>query len=307
MSDYDHRSRGARRPVAGGASRLALALIIAAPLLLAAGPPQAPRAAADALGKAARALERSSPSARDGLVELLDETVIAPMPGLDMPATRASLAARLRQEEGEVTRIEHRPLRIGVSADGSHGFTLGHLSVHRADNSVRPAKYLAYWVKRPAGWRIVAFKRLLRNGAPVDAQMLAPLIPDRSVSPSADPLVQARDAASLEAAERAFAAEAQKIGLGPAFAKHGRSDAVNMGRGEQFTVGAANIGRDMGDAPTSPVDWGPDGVLVAPSGDLGLSWGRIRSNDPAQANLSIPFFTVWQRDDRDTPWRYVAE
>ena len=299
MSARDQRPRGARR--------LANVLAVAAPLLLAAGSPQAPRAAADALGKSARALERPSPTGGDPLVGVLDEMVIAPMPGLAMPATRSALAARLREEEGEVARTEHRPVRIGISADGSHGFTLGHLSVHRADGSVRPAKYLAYWVMRPAGWRIVAFKRLFRDGAPVAAEVLAPLIPDRSVAASSDPLEAARDAASLEAAERAFAAEAQKIGLGPAFARYGRPDAVNMGRGEQVTVGAANIGRDMGDAPTSPVDWGPDGVLVAPSGDLGLSWGRIRSNDPAQAKLSIPFFTVWQRDDRDAPWRYVAE
>ena len=94
---------------------------------------------------------------------------------------------------------------------------------------------------RPAGWRIVAFTRLFRDGAPGAAAVLAPLLPERSVAASSDPLEAARDAASLEAAERAFAAEAQKIGLGPAFAKHGRPDAVNMGRGEQFIVGAARF------------------------------------------------------------------
>ena len=48
MSARDQRPRGARR--------LAHVLAVAAPLLLAAGSPQAPRAAADALGKSARAL-----------------------------------------------------------------------------------------------------------------------------------------------------------------------------------------------------------------------------------------------------------
>jgi hypothetical protein len=120
---------------------------------------------------------------------------------------------------------------------------------------------------------------------------------------------------SLEAAERAFSDEAQKIGLGPAFAKHGSSDAVNVGprTSPTFVVSAAEIGKSIGagaPVPTSPVKWAPDeGSIVASSGDLGVTFGYIRQNDPPQKGQTapVPFITVWRRASPTAPWRYIAE
>ncbi|QAY75839.1 nuclear transport factor 2 family protein [Sphingosinicella sp. BN140058] len=288
-------------------ARAGLLCAVAAPFLLAAAPEDTPRAAADALSKTERALGAAS-AAGDGmaaLLGLLDERIVAPMPGLEMPTTGAALVAGMQKEDGGARPADWTPLRVGVSADGLHGFTLGHIGVHAADGTIRPAKYLAYWIRRESGWRIAAFKRVPGAGRP-RAATLAPLLPQPVSARETDPALHAGDAASLDAAERAFAAEAQRIGLGPAFAKYGRDDAINMGEGADFTLGAASIARGMGDAPTSPVHWAPDGVLVAGSGDLGLSWGRIWSNDPARKR-SVPFFTIWRRDGRDAPWRYIAE
>ena len=55
---------------------------------------------------------------------------------------------------------------------------------------------------------------------------------------------------------------------------------------------------------------GPDkGVIVASSGDLGVTIGTIVVNeaDSTGARPSFPFFTVWRRSGPDQPWRYVAE
>jgi hypothetical protein len=144
---------------------------------------------------------------------------------------------------------------------------------------------------------------------------MAPSLPERLVSPSTDAAALATHTRSLEEVEIAFSREAQSIGLGPAFAKYGSADAVNMGGPNEpgFVVGAEAIGRmidrDSGSGP-SAVSWGPDKVIVASSGDLGVSIGVIRLNappkDPKQPS-AFPFFTVWRRANPTAPWRYIAE
>ncbi|MBL8649840.1 MAG: hypothetical protein JNL35_05485 [Sphingopyxis sp.] len=117
------------------------------------------------------------------------------------------------------------------------------------------------------------------------------------------------------AAERAFAAKAQVVGVGPAFAEYGRTDAINLGPGAGFTEGVAAIaaGFDPEPEPGRAIDWGPDFGLVAPSGDLGVSFGRITPKQrpaglaPDAPIPASPFFTIWHRDSPDSPWRYIAE
>jgi hypothetical protein len=118
--------------------------------------------------------------------------------------------------------------------------------------------------------------------------------------------------ASLMAAEQAFSDEAQRMGLGPAFEKYGSVDATNMGGPDSpaFVVGAANIARAVGGDATgpSPVRWSADRVLVASSGDLGITFGMIHPHQPfAGQTAAFPFFTIWRRASADEPWRYVAE
>jgi ketosteroid isomerase-like protein len=183
------------------------------------------------------------------------------------------------------------------------------MTLRKADSSRVPLKYLAYWVKGERGWRVAAYKRARRPDGVISLAMLPAAVPARTVRFSADPERRARHAASLEAAERAFSDEAQVIGLGPAFAKHGSDDAMNMGSTPSFLVGAASIARAIGDgepAGGSALSWRADRVIVASSGDLGVSLGRIRRTGDASAR-PIAFFTVWRRASPDAPWRYVAE
>src|SRR5688572_33249511 len=74
-------------------------------------------------------------------------------------------------------RVVWTPARVGLSGDGRHGFTAGFMTVHRADGAVQAAKYMAYWEKQSAGWRVLAYKR-----AP--AQVAAPAIPVGRVLPA---------------------------------------------------------------------------------------------------------------------------
>ena len=136
-----------------------------------------------------------------------------------------------------------------------------------------------------------------------------PALPSRAV-PADSRRTQAH-LAELKAAEKRFSDRAQVIGLGPAFVEFGSPDAMNMGRGADFTFGNDRIGAEIGagsHAPGSPVHWSADkGAMVASSGDLGVTWGFIRQHDAKPGEPGIPFFTVWRKALPDAPWRYVAE
>ena len=80
-----------------------------------------------------------------------------------------------------------------------------------------------------------------------------------------------------------------------------------------FVIGAEAIARlvsEGGPASGSPVSWGPDRVIVASSGDLGVTLGMLHPNAPAADGsraAGFPFFTVWHRTNPVAPWRYIAE
>jgi hypothetical protein len=176
-------------------------------------------------------------------------------------------------------------------------------------------KYVAYWVKRPEGWRIAVYKRVRADQSPDSRTTMAPALPGALGAPSTDAAAIDRYRSSLAGAEKAFSDESQKIGLGPAFAKHGSADAVNVGppTSPTFVVSAEAIGRSVGagsEGKPSPVSWAPDeGVIVASSGDLGVTFGYIRPNTPPPPGqpARIPFITIWRRENASAPWRYVAE
>ncbi len=283
----------------------------ATPLLCAAA--DSPQAAVDELLAADRAF--SAASARTDVVSgisamLADDVVMPAPPGVFARGRAAAIDALRANADNAKSRVEWTPVRAGISADGQHGFTAGFMTVHRPDGTTMPLKYLAYWVKGAAGWRVAAYKRTRGAGEP--RQALAVLLPERMQPVSSDTALIARHTQSLDAAERAFSDEAQTIGLGPAFAKYGSADAINLGgpADAQLIVGAEAIARSVAEGGTSgsAVSWAPEQVVVASSGDLGVSIGTIRRNRPEAGQPStFPFFTIWRRASPSAPWRYVAE
>jgi ketosteroid isomerase-like protein len=207
-------------------------------------------------------------------------------------------------------KMEWTPARVGLSADGRHGFTAGFMTIRRADGSSSAGKYLAYWEKQPDGWKALAYKRNIAKGAP-PAIEVSYLLPKQIVSAKRDAEAIERDRDSLASAERSFAAEAQKIGLGPAFKNYGSPDAINLGGPDRlvFIRGNAEIADAVTDPQspkTSPVNWGPEKAIVASSGDFGVTIGYIVRNQPGQASPRQPFFTIWQKDAGGA-WKYIAE
>lgn len=196
---------------------------------------------------------------------------------------KANAIDALRQNKANAgAKIEWTPLRAAISGDGRHGFTAGFMNLRTADGKETPLKYLAYWQKQAAGWRVTVYRK------------------------------------SLEDAETAFSNDAQVVGIGPAFTKWGSPDAINLGPPDVpvFIVGNDRIGVGVGvgggsQAPGSPVRWGADQkTIVAASGDFGVTVGHIVPNAPGadgKPQPGRPFFTIWRRDSVRDPWRYIAE
>ena len=250
------------------------------------------------------------------VVAMMADDATIPVPGVGFADGRAAIREALLRDTLNVTsHAAWAPVRAGVSADGMHGFTFGYIEVTRADGTVVPGKYLAYWVKGTNGWRVMAYRRGRRAAGEPARAMIAPALPAAAVAASTDARVIEAHRELLASAERAFSSEAQVLGLGPAFEKCGSADAVNMGGPDatSFVMGNVAIGRSVGagNAPgTSPVTWAPDHrVVVASSGDLGVTFGLIVPKPAAgqAASPGIPFFTVWRKASPSAPWRYVAE
>lgn len=278
-----------------------------------------PQAVVDELLAADRAF--SAASAKTDLISgimpmFTADVVMGPIPGNKFAHGIAEVRAALTANpDNPTSRIEWTPIRGGVSADGRHGFTFGYMTLYKADKSVVPVKYLSYWIKTTEGWRVAVYKRGRRPEGEVSMALRPAALPPRLAAPSNDAATLEMFRMSLDQAERAFSDEAQKVGLGAAFVKYGTADAVNMGGPSSpgFVTGSEAIGVAVsaGDPPgPSPVWWAPDQVIVAGSGDLGVTIGVIHPNAKAadgSTQAGFPFFTIWRRATPNDPWRYIAE
>jgi ketosteroid isomerase-like protein len=294
---------------------VAVAWLTAAPQR--ADAPVSPAAAADALLAADRAFSSAAASgdAVTGLTAMFAPGVIMPGPPGVLHRGLAAVTASLRANPDTTTgQVEWTPIRVGLSADGEHGFTFGFMTLQRPDGTRLPLKYMSYWVKGETGWRVAGYKRARRPEGDAATALMAPLLPARLMPASRDAARLEQLRQGLRDAERAFSNEAQQAGLGPAFVTWGSQAAVNMGGpgNASYVVGNTAIGALVGgDRPgPSPVEWSTDVALVASSGDLGISFGYIRPNRPPPAGAPAqgsPFFTIWHRPRPDGPWRYIAE
>lgn len=288
----------------------ALILLLAAPAARA----QTAQANVDSLLAADRAFAAAAAGAAtpvDALAPMFDADIVLPAGPTLSVGRDAALAVFRAVPAWQTGSVSWRPVRGGVSADGTQGFTYGYLTVTAGDPARRERKYLAYWVRRPAGWRVVAYRQSPREAGEPTAGMQPPALPGFAAAPGADAAATARHQASLAAAEQAFSDRAQLVGLASAFREYGRPDAVNLGTpGAAFVPGVAAISAGMeSSGATSPLNWSTERSVVASSGDLGVSLGLIRRNTPPTdgSPASFAFFTVWKRDTPDGPWRYIAE
>lgn len=259
-------------------------------------------------------------SMRESLEAMFTAGVMMPGPRGQVLTGKSAVLDALGSTGDSTARATWTPIRVGLSADGLHGFTVGFMMTARADGSRGQYKYLAYWVRDSAEsstpWRVAAWRRRpVDSTATIDSTMLSPLLPARLQLPRRDAATLGSLRKGLIDAESGFSDEAQRVGVGAAFAALGTEESLNVGpiTEGRFTRGAGAIARVVAagqplDAPSTIV-WGADTALVASSGDLGITFGVIRPKS-ASAGQPVPgtsFFTIWRRATPTSPWRYVAE
>lgn len=236
--------------------------------------------------------------------------VVVQAPGGHIRGRDSAVAAMRASTWNIGARATWTPIGGGTSSSGRDGFTYGYMTITRADGAVELAKYVAYWVRSSGGWRIAAYKRVPRASGNVSTVPHPLAIATRAL-PVPDSATIARFADELSLAEHAFSRDAQSMGLGPAFAKWGAPDAVNTGGGNhaEFVRGPQAIATSVsaGLAPDTRIEWAPTQVIVANTGDMGVSIGTIRITPAGGAAREVPFFTVWKRSWPSDPWRYIAE
>lgn len=284
---------------------LALTLI-AAP---AAARPADPRAAVDELIAADRGFAAEAEKAADpvtGVTSMFDAEVVMPSPKGHAIGREAVLTLFRGNPSYKEGKVSWAPIRGGISADGTQGFTYGFLSVTGGEPARRERKYLSYWIKRPEGWRVVAYRQQVRQAGYVSKDMLPPSLPTFAADPVDDPKVIAVHNQSVSAAEKAFSDRAQSVGLKQAFRENGREDAMNMYGGAGFAYGLDAVVAGFKEGDPTTIHWNTERSFAASSGDLAVSIGTILPNDPKDG-AGFAFFTVWRRDALDQPWRYVAE
>lgn len=245
-----------------------------------------------------------------GITAMLDADAAMPVTGKGIVTGKAAVTDAFKASPAfKDGHLSWAPVRAGVAADGTHGFTYGFLTVGSGDAAKRDRKYLSYWVKRPAGWRVVAYRQNPREAGEVSTAMIEPALPAFAAEPLDNPAITALHQESLAAAEKSFSDHAQNVGLKTAFRDFGRQDAMNMYAGAGFAYGLDAVVANFKEEGPAKIHWSTERSFVASSGDLGVSIGMIRPNDPPKAGEpeGFPFFTVWKRDGPNEPWRYIAE
>lgn len=268
-----------------------------------------PKAAVEELLAADRNFSAEAAKAADpvaGISPMFDVEVSMPSPkglAIGRDAVLALFRENPSYNEGKVSWA---PVRGGISADGSQGFTYGFLSLTGGDPARRERKYLAYWVHQPEGWRVVAYRQQVLQAGEVSKDMIAPSLPAFTAEPKDDAKLIADHNFSVAAAEKAFSDRAQVVGLKTAFREYGRDDAMNMYGGAGFAIGLDAVTAGFKEGEPTTIHWSTERSYAASSGDLAVSIGTIKPNDPKDG-AGFPFFTVWRRDGPDKPWRYIAE
>lgn len=242
----------------------------------------------------------------DAIAAMLDENAIAPTPDRTFAKGKQAVVDVLRSNPANATATaDWAPVRGGISADGLQGFTFGFQTIHHPGEPDQRVKYLAYWMKRGAGWRVLAYKRVLSPPGEVSTALRAPAVPALMLPERRSPQLVDKYRDSLAAREKAFSARASEVGLRQAFLEFGSADAMNRGAGSDFVYGNVAISEGFPTDVPPGLIWGPDeGVTVSSTGDLGVTFGYIRFTDQL---VSIPFFTIWRRSKQNGTWLYVAE
>jgi ketosteroid isomerase-like protein len=247
-----------------------------------------------------------------GLASTFTEDVVYLRGGL--PILRGLTAARAViavDSLGANVAVRWQPVRAEASRDRKSGFTYGYAIYGTAvanAASIRVDRYIAFWRRDPAGWRIAGYAETYgAPPTPVEMSDAAKqgVLADVPMSPAAGALDGVR------AADESFSRDAQKFGAGEAFGRYAAADAQMFSAPGEFISGPQAITESFGTSTQkSSLVWHPVHGEVAASGDLGFTVGNAVFTGEREDGVAVvrysKYLTVWKRQ-RDGSWRFVVD
>jgi ketosteroid isomerase-like protein len=234
--------------------------------------------------------------------------------GLPIVRGREAAAAIVAAESMSAgMAVRWQPVRAEASADGRSGYSYGYTIYGTTSGggvapTIRVDRYISFWRREEAGWRISAYAETY--GAPPAALSLpraaaGAVVANAPMARTRGPVEQVR------AADTAFSALAQRVGTGRAFGDFAADNAQIFSTPGEFITGPRAISESFGPSGTSgALVWHPVAAEASKSGDLGVTVGNAvftgRRDDGGQVVRYSKYLTVWKKQ-RDGEWRYVVD
>ena len=249
----------------------------------------------------------------DGRAGGFTDDVIWLRGGLPMLRGRAAARAVVAAESlASPAAIRWQPVRAAVSSDGRSGFSYGYtiygLPSSASTPSLRVDRYIAFWRREPAGWRIAAYAETY--GAPPPSMSLPASAESAALADT--PMTRARGALEdVRSADVDFSRDAGRYGTGTAFGRYAADDAQIFSGPGEFISGPEAIRQSFGSSSSAgELTWHPVAGEVAKSGDLGFTVGNAvftgkRADGAPQVRYS-KYLTVWKKQ-HDGSWKYVVD
>jgi ketosteroid isomerase-like protein len=230
-----------------------------------------------------------------------------------LPILRGSRAIRAvvaADSAGAGIAVRWQPVRAEVSRDRTSGYTYGYTVLDNIGDgsALHVDRYIAFWRKGVAGWRIVGYAETY--GAPpgpstVPAAAIDGMLADVAMSTTRAPVDRIR------AADVEFAREAERLGAGEAFGRFAAPDAQMFSAAGEFITGPQAISASFGPAvANSSFTWQPVYGEISSAGDLGFTVGNaivtLERQDGAAVVRYSKYLTVWKRQ-QDGAWKYVVD
>ena len=249
-----------------------------------------------------------------GLASNFADDVVYLRGGLPIVRGRTAAAAIVAAESLSAgAAVRWQPVRAEASADGRSGYSYGYTIVSAPPAavgapSIRIDRYISFWRRDDAGWRIVAYAETY--GAPPPALTLPREAASAVIADT--PMVRTRGALEqVRAADTAFSARAQRVGTGRAFGEFAAENAQIFSTPGEFITGPRAISESFGPSGSSgALVWHPVAGDASQSGDLGFTVGNAvftgQREDGGQVVRYSKYLTVWKKQ-RDGGWRYVVD
>jgi hypothetical protein len=291
--------------------RVRTLLLAAVPALASCAPPAAarlpipPRAGEDAeaaLVAAERAFEQATirEGVRDGFIRFADDSAIIFRP------EPVNAAASFRSRPATKIRLAWHPAFVHAARSGDLGFTTGPSQVMDSTGAVIGyGNYVTVWRRGPETWRWVVDLGISNPKPGLEAPLWTPAAAGPAAFPAGEPNEAA--AASLLAADNAFAAQAGRVGLTAALRSFGdrgmrllRNDAQpHVGLTVALAAASADSARRYSATPAR--------AFTSAAGDFGWSYGEYRYVLAGAGRRETGHYVrIWARNGNG-PWRLLLD